>query len=115
MLAALCGAVLALTLTLGAGPASAAKPRFSAHGSVEQVYVTGADPGEQLSLVDGGGATGSTRAVNSLGGALFRNVAPGSGYRVRGAGGESDPLTVLTTQSAPPTTDVYDQAIGSAG
>jgi hypothetical protein len=61
-------------LTADVGAASAAEPTFSAHGRVEQVYVTGATPGEQLSLVDGTGSTVSTRDVNSLGGALFRSV-----------------------------------------
>ena len=56
-----CAVVLACLLT---GAASAAEPTFSARGSVEQVYVTDATPGEQLSLVDGAGSTLSTRAVN---------------------------------------------------
>jgi predicted acyl esterase len=110
-------AVLALIFTVaGAGAASAAAPTFDAHGSVEQVYVTGATPGEQMSLLDNAGATVATKQVNSLGGLLFRDVTPGSGYRVRASDGtESDPLTVLTTQSAPPSTDVYDQTIPSDG
>jgi uncharacterized protein len=115
---ALRAAVLAFIFmtAAGAGTASAAEPTFSAHGSVEQVYVTGATPGEQLSLVDSAGATVATKEVSSLGGLLFRNVTPGSGYRVRAPdGAESGPLTVLTTQSAPPSTDVYDQAIPSRG
>src|SRR4051794_916395 len=113
----LCAAVLALVLmaVAGVGAASAAAP-FNAHGSVEQVYVTDATPGDQLTLVDSTGATVATHQVNSLGGALFRNVTPGNGYRVRAPdGAESDPLTVLTTQSAPPSTDLYTQAIPSSG
>src|SRR4051812_45847074 len=84
---ALCAAVLAFTLTGGAAVAAAQAPAFSAHGSVEQVYVTDAAPGEQLALVDSGGATVATRAVNSLGGALFREVAAGDGYWVRASDG----------------------------
>jgi uncharacterized protein len=115
-LVALCGAILTFLCAAGVGAANAAEPSFSARGSVEQVYVTGAMPGEQLSLVDSAGSTVSTRDVNSLGGALFRSVTPGSGYRVRAIDGtESDPLTVLTTQSAPPSTDVYNQAIPPDG
>src|SRR3954453_5252509 len=111
---ALCAAVLALMSTAAASAASAAT--FSAHGSVEQVYATDLSPGEQVSLVDGAGTTIASRQANSLGGSLFRNVPPGSGYRVRASDGtESDPLTVLTTQPAPPTTDVYDQAIPPDG
>src|SRR5829696_4241706 len=125
----LCAAVLALML-IGAtfsGAASAAEPRFSARGSVEQVYVTGARPGEELSLVNKAGSTVETRTVNELGGVLFRKddgdhtraddgVPPGSGYRVRASDGtKSGPLTVLSTQSAPPSTDVYKQTIPSKG
>jgi predicted acyl esterase len=114
---AVAAALLAFVFTIaaGAGVASAAEPPFSAHGSVEQVYATDLTPGEQVTLVDGTGTTVATRQANSLGGTLFRNVPPGSGYRVQAGGAESDPLTVLTTQSAPPSTDVYDQTIPSDG
>src|SRR5262249_9172173 len=56
---------------------------FSAHGSVEQVYVTGLAPGAQMSLLRSNGTTVSTQTADSLGGLLFRSVAPGLRYRVR--------------------------------
>src|SRR5947209_13436220 len=113
---ALCAAVLAFAFATTGGAASAAASTFNAHGSVEQVYVTDLAPGEQVSLLDSAGTTIATRQANSLGGSLFRNVPPGSGYRVQASDGtESDPLTVLTTQSAPRSTDVYNQAIPSDG
>jgi predicted acyl esterase len=97
-------------------PMAAAEPSFSARGSVEQVYVTGLAPGAELSLLDSAGTTVATRQANALGGLLFREVAPGSGYRVRASdGAESGPLTVLPTDPAPPSTAVYDQAIPSRG
>src|SRR5947207_7844466 len=110
-----CAAVLALFCMTAS--AIAAEPSFSAHGSVEQVYVTGLAPNEQMSLVDGSGTTVATQPADPQGGLLFRNVAPGNGYRVRPAAGgtESGPLTVLSTQSAPPSTDVYNQSIPSSG
>src|SRR5947207_13542749 len=110
-----CAAVLALFCMTAS--AIAAEPSFSAHGSVEQVYVTGLAPNEQMSLVDGSGTTVATQPADAQGGLLFRNVAPGSGYRVAPAAGgtESGPLTVLSTQSAPPSTDVYNQSIPSSG
>src|SRR5919204_4464636 len=82
---ALCAAVLAFTVMTAArgGTASAATPTFNARGSVEQVYVTDLAPGEPVSLVDSSGTTVATRQANSPGGSLFRNVPPGSGYRVR--------------------------------
>ena len=105
-----------LVLALGTATASAA-PAFNARGSVEQVYVRGAAAGAQLALVNATGKTIATRQANSLGGTVFRNVPPGSGYRVRpAAGGEaSGPLTVLSTQSAPPSTGVYNQSIPTKG
>jgi hypothetical protein len=44
-------------------------------------------------------------------------VKPGSGYRVRPAGGgaASAPVTVMTTRSAPPSTGFYDQRIPARG
>src|SRR4051794_25223323 len=97
-----------------AGATSAAEA-FDAHGSVEQVYATGLAPGAQVSLLDGSGAVVATRTVNDLGGTLFRNVTPGDGYRVSSGGDTSDPLTVLDTRSAPPSTAVYAQTIPSDG
>jgi predicted acyl esterase len=108
--------VLALVFMTATGVAAAA-PTFSAHGSVEQVYVTGLAPGAQMSLLNSAGKTIATQKATSLGGLVFRNVPPGSGYRVRpSAGGEaSGPLTVLSTQPAPPSTAVYNQNIPASG
>ncbi len=96
---------------------AAAAPAFTARGSVEQVYVTAATPGAQLSLLNGAGKTVATRPANSLGGLLFRNVPPGSGYRVRpAAGGEaSSPLTVLSKNPAPSSTSIYNQSLPKDG
>jgi hypothetical protein len=104
--------VLVLTLT-----SAAAAQSFKARGSVEQVYVTGAPAGASLSLLDAAGTVLQTRSVNPQGGSLFREVEPGDGYRVRAdaTGETSEALTVLTTRSAPPSDDVYDQTIPSDG
>jgi uncharacterized protein len=106
-------AIAAASLALA--PAAAAD--VSAHGSVEQVYATGLAPGAQATLVAPAGGRDRTRKANNLGGLLFRNVKPGTGYRVRLADGSatSEPLTVLSTQSAPPSTDVYSQSIPPDG
>ncbi|MCU1448376.1 MAG: peptidase [Acidimicrobiales bacterium] len=111
---AVAAAVVASAFTTGVAAAAAS---FSAHGSVEQVYATGLTPGVQASLLDSAGKTVATKKADSLGGLLIRNVKPGSGYRLRlGKGGEeSDPLTVLSTQAAPPSTDVYNQTIPTSG
>jgi predicted acyl esterase len=106
--------VAALAMASGA---AAAEPSFDAHGSAEQVYATGLPAGASTSLLGPGGDVLSSRAANDLGGILFRDVQPGDGYRVRldTTGETSGPLTVMTTQSAPPSTDVYDQTVPSDG
>ena len=88
-----------LALVLVTAASAAAAPTFTARGSVEQVYVTGLAPGAQMALLNSAGKTVATRKANSLGGLLFRDVTPGSGYRVRrAAGGDgSGPLTVLSS------------------
>jgi len=101
-------------LALLAAPAGAAAS-FEAHGSVEQVYATGLAPGAAVTLLDGGGQEVAAKSADSLGGVLFRNVAPGSGYRVAAEATQSPPLQVLTTQSAPLDPSIYDQSIPSSG
>jgi hypothetical protein len=107
-----------LALLLVPGPAAAdPPPSFEAHGSVEQVYATGFPSGAQVSLYDGSEQEVQSRSANELGGVLFRNVEPGSGYRVglTSGGPKSEPLDVLTTQSAPPDPSIYNQSIPSSG
>ena len=101
-------AILALTLLLltaatGASAATTAGP--SVRGSVQQVDVTGAKAGATLRLRTRAGRTVATTKAGSLGGAVFRNVTPGSGYTVRGSSGRaSKAVTVLPDRSAPPST-----------
>jgi uncharacterized protein len=110
----LCAVVAALSLTVGAGAAEAA---VNARGSVEQVYVTGLTPGAKVFLLNGSGRKVKSKPADAQGAVLFRNVSPGSGYRVRlGRRGEqSGPLEVLSTRPAPPSTDIYNQEIPPSG
>jgi predicted acyl esterase len=94
---------------------AAAQASFSAHGSARQVYVTGADAGAKLALVDAKGRRVAARTADAQGGLLFRNVKPGDGYRVKGAGQTSEALTVISNAAAPPDDRVYDQEIKSRG
>src|SRR3954449_2075852 len=105
-------AAIAALLVLGA-PASASA--FDAHGSVNQVYVTGLSPGARTTLLDRRGRRVKTQRANPLGGLLFRDVRSGSRYRVRSGAERSAPLTVLSARPAPPSTDFYDQQIPSSG
>ncbi len=104
--------VLAVSLVTAA-TASA----FSAQGSVEQVYVTGLAPSAQMSLLRSNGETVSTQTADSLGGLLFRHVAPGKRYRVRlsSTNEESGPITVHTQAAAPWDRKVYKQSIPNSG
>ncbi|MEA2390686.1 MAG: uncharacterized protein QOK31_795, partial [Solirubrobacteraceae bacterium] len=106
-------AALAPAFMAGAGAAEAS---IHAHGSVGQVYVTGLHPRTQTSLINRARRTVARKRADALGGLLFRNVRPGTGYRVRVFhGGRSPRLTVLSARSAPPSTRVYNQAIPSKG
>jgi predicted acyl esterase len=113
---------LLAAMLLAAAPVAGAKvinATFSAHGSVEQVYVLGTPGGALLTLVDRHGVRLASKRADALGGALFRGVTPGSGYRVREAtaGGtmQSGALTVLPDRSAPPSTTIYGQQIPAGG
>jgi len=90
---------------------------FSAHGSVEQVYATGLPAGAKTVLLNRKAKVVQKQAADAQGGVLFRNVKPGGGYRVAlgRKGAKSAPLTVMTKQSAPPSTDIYNQQIPSSG
>jgi predicted acyl esterase len=116
VLAAL-GCALGMLLAATPAPAAGAGPGFSAHGSVEQVYVTGLSPKQRMTLLGPGGLAVATKSADAQGGLLFRNVKPGTGYRVRRAGGgaKSGPLRVLSTRPSPPSTKVYDQTIKPQG
>ncbi len=90
---------------------------FSAHGSVEQVYVTSLPANAQMSLLSKKGETVATQSADSLGGLLFRNVAPGNGYRVRltSNGEESPRITVRTDAAKPWDPSIYKQSIPDNG
>ncbi len=109
-----------LVLVVGAGSAAAAGPpaaTFTAHGSAGQVYVTGLAANERMSLVNPGGRVVSTQRADSLGGLLFRNVAPGDGYKVRvyPHGAESGPVSVHSDAAAPWDASIYNQTIKDNG
>jgi predicted acyl esterase len=98
-------------------PARAGAAALSAHGSVQQVYVTGARAGERLTLLDRHGHGVAAQRAGPLGGAVFRGVAPGPGYRVVPGGGapRTPTVTVLPDRSAPPSPRLYRQRIPASG
>jgi uncharacterized protein len=104
--------VLALALTAAVAQAKAA---LVARGSVQQVYATGLAPRATVSLLDRRGHVVARRKVDSLGGIVFRQLAPGAGYRLRAGGARSAAVTVMPDRSAPPSTKVYGQKIPDGG
>ena len=90
---------------------------FSAHGSVEQVYVTGLAPSAEMSLLRSDGETVSTQTADARGGLLFRKVAPGKRYRVRltSTSEEFGPITVHTQAAKPWDHSIYKQSIPNSG
>jgi hypothetical protein len=110
-------AAVSLGLLMAGGASVAEAASFSAHGSVGQVYATGLPASARVSLLNSRGATVAAQTTGSLGGALFRNVAPGDGYRVRldSTGEQSDPVTVHGADAAPWDADVYNQTLPENG
>src|SRR5947208_3566160 len=96
---------------------AASASAFSAQGSANQVYVTGLPANAQASLLNKEAGVVYTQNADSLGGLLFRNVAPGTGYRVRltATGELSEPVTVHSEAAAPWDPSVYNQEIPDNG
>jgi predicted acyl esterase len=97
--------------------AAASASAFTAQGSADQVDVTGLAANAQASLLNSTGGTVQTLNADSLGGLLFRNVAPGGGYQVRvtSSGETSGPITVHSTAAAPWNPGVYNHTIADNG
>ena len=86
-----------------------------AHGSVQQVYAVGLKPHATVSLLNRRGRTVAAQKADALGGIVFRNVAPGRGYRLRAGARRSAAVTVMPDRSAPPSTKVYGQKLPAGG
>ena len=93
----------------------AAPAPFNASGSVGQVYVTGAQVGEDLRLVGRDGSLLAHAAADAHGTTIFRNVPIASGYRVAAGRGAklvaSGGLTVTSWTTPPPEASYRSQKI----
>src|SRR4051812_46057766 len=58
-------------------------PPFEVRASVEQLHVTHAPPDTELAVVDGDGGQVAVGTTDELGSLMFRELAPGAGYRVQ--------------------------------
>jgi hypothetical protein len=108
-------AACATLLALGTAGDAEAAGSIDAHGSAEQVYATGLEPGAVSRLLDRGGDVVAEQRAGDLGGVVYRKVAPGGGYRLTSGGAESGRLRVSSNRPAPPSTKVYDQDIPADG
>ncbi|MDX6274156.1 MAG: uncharacterized protein QOJ92_1366 [Frankiales bacterium] len=97
--------------------ASAAPAALVAKGSAKQVYATGLPAGAKVALLNGAGHQVAVQSASSLGGVLFRGVAPGSGYHVRQLprGPQSGALTVHSEAPTQWNPSIYKQAIPDHG
>ena len=108
--------VLVAAMACAFASVAAAKSRFgTVGGSAEQVYVTGAQPGAKLTLINRRGRVVQVNRVDRLGALLFRSVAPGKGYRVGNGSARSHAVTVFTNRDAPLSTKGYSQRIPASG
>jgi predicted acyl esterase len=103
-------ALTALTLLFAVGTARAAAP-IVARGSAEQAYATGLKAHAPVSLLSASGATVKRARADAQGGVLFRDVAPGAGYRIVTGKLRSAALRVYTDRPAPLSTASYRQPI----
>ena len=101
------------------GRAAVRRPRrpFTPRAARSRCTSPGSRANAVMALVSPGGKTLTTQHADSLGGLLFRNVAPGAGYRVRlvSNGQESGAITVHGDAAAPWDPNVYNQTIPDNG
>ncbi len=100
------GAALVPALTDGAGAVS---PSTTLHGngSVDEAWLTGANPGDRITLVQNYAAvhvTGNPGTADSLGSLIIRNLQPGHDYSWRDdtTGQQTLPFAVLAPGDNPP-------------
>ena len=105
---------LALLLAAISPSGASGANSLSVHGSVNQVYVTGAQPGTSLRLVRKGKVV-SKKPVGTLGGVVFRRVSTGKGYRVRAADGSLSRRIAVMSARPPKNTSIYNQALPAGG
>ncbi len=96
---------------------TAGAAEFAVQPSVEQVAVTGAAPDVDLVLFDQSGAAAALGTTDEQGSLVFRQVTPGTGYRVANAQNQddpdveqvaSDPFEVIAIEDSTPQQSFYD-------
>ncbi len=88
---------------------------FAIAPGTEQATVTGAEPGEMLSLVDRDGSEIGSGIVDEFGALLFRGVEGGSIVRVRNAGSQTDEVEVMSRDEHPAPAFFAEQRLPTDG
>jgi predicted acyl esterase len=95
-----------------------AAPGFSVRESVEQLHVTHAVPGAELEVWGASGQVVAEGTADWQGSLVFRELEPGSGYRVVTAAlprEASAPLTVQSIEGSTPAQAFYDAQVLEPG
>jgi hypothetical protein len=95
---AVCLLVAAVPVLEGVAPAAGP---FAAGGSVNQVYVTGLTPGDEVELLDADDDEVASGVADGAGALLFREIQAGSGYQVRSDGTTVGGLAVTDPDDHP--------------
>lgn len=74
---------------------------FTAHGSIEELYVTDAAPGTALDLVNSQGTIVQSGTADAQGTSIFSNVAPDKGYVVASGAGTALRASKAVAVTAP--------------
>lgn len=96
------------TLAATTTTATLAPATFQVQPGTEQVAVFNATEGAELSVVQGS-ATVATGTVDEQGSLLFRNLAPGDGYRITSTTEASEPFAVWNPADVPDPSLYTDQ------
>jgi uncharacterized protein len=91
-------------IEVDAAPTTAAAPApdpaldpatFDVVAGTEQITITGATPGDELTATPGDGTPAATGIVDEFGALLFRNLTPGTEFTVRNTTSAAPPVTTL--------------------
>jgi predicted acyl esterase len=89
---------------LAAAGATPSSYPYTAHGGIDEAYVTGADPGSLVSFTNAAHQVVASANADSLGSFLARNLTPGAGYTshatVNGVA-KTSAITVLSPTTKP--------------
>ena len=99
---------LAPMFVAGGTPAGAAAPQLTGRGSVDEAWLTGATPGDAVTLLQNGSPVANTAnpgTADALGSLIIRNLTPGSGYAWDDTttGVTTPPFAVLAPDADPAT------------